>query len=33
MKKEAIENQGRIEREKVIKELQEGYNKHHDINR
>jgi len=32
MKKEAIENQGRIEREKVIKELQEGYNKHHDIN-
>lgn len=32
MKKEDIENQGRIEREKVIKELQEGYNKHHDIN-
>lgn len=32
MKKEDIENKGRIEREKVIKELQEGYNKHHDIN-
>lgn len=27
-----IENAGRIEREKVIKELQDGYNKHHDIN-
>lgn len=32
MTKEDIENAGRIEREKVIKELQDGYNKHHDIN-
>ena len=32
MKREDIENAGRIEREKVIKELQEGYNKHHNIN-
>lgn len=32
MKREDIENAGRIEREKVIKELQDGYNKHHDIN-
>lgn len=32
MTREDIENAGRIEREKVIKELQDGYNKHHDIN-
>lgn len=32
MKREDIKNAGRIEREKVIKELQEGYNKHHNIN-
>lgn len=29
MTKEDIENAGRIEREKVIKELQDGYNNHH----
>lgn len=32
MTKEDIDKAGRIEREKVIKELQDGYNKHHDIN-
>lgn len=32
MTREDIENAGRIEREKIIKELQDGYNKHHDIN-
>lgn len=33
MTQEEIENAGRIEREKIINELQDGYNNHHhDIN-
>lgn len=33
MNREEIENAGRIEREKIINELQDGYNNHHhDIN-